>query len=246
MSYHIDRNSTLPLYSQIKQILIEELGDHEKVSDLVLTEAGLMKRFRVSRAPIRQALKALEDEGYVVRHRAKGTFPIRKVNVSIPPALELGGIMSYLFRQGLKPVSRVVALAREVPEEEIALTLDVSSSTKLLHVKRIIFVKDSPLAYVSTYVLTPRSFMPEHEELEDVGSIFDLIDRDLGIRFSKGEQEIWAAGANKEEAEALDLVEGSPVMVTVTKLYTSDGKLGGWRKAVHRGEDFKYVFGIDS
>ncbi len=67
----IDRSSTLPLHSQIKQILIEELQDTENNSAPVLTEASLMKRFHVSRAPVRQALKGLVDDGYVVRQRAR-------------------------------------------------------------------------------------------------------------------------------------------------------------------------------
>jgi GntR family transcriptional regulator len=112
MKLALNRTSSVPLYSQIKQILIEELQDADKAAQLVLTEAGLIKRFRVSRAPIRQALKELEDEGYVVRHRAKGTFPVHGANVSLPPALELGGISRYLTEQGLKPTSRIVGISR--------------------------------------------------------------------------------------------------------------------------------------
>ena len=88
----IDRSSTVPLYSQIKQILIRELQGAQNGTAPTLTEASLIKRFHVSRAPIRQALKELVDDGYVVRQRAKGTFPVRGVNVRLPPAMELGAL----------------------------------------------------------------------------------------------------------------------------------------------------------
>lgn len=39
-----------------------------------MTEEALITCFHVSRAPVRQALKELGDEGYVYRERAKGTF----------------------------------------------------------------------------------------------------------------------------------------------------------------------------
>ena len=129
MKFALDRTSSVPLYSQIKQALIEELQDTEKVADIVLTEDSLIKRFHVSRAPIRQALKELEDEGYVVRHRAKGTFPVRGVNVSLSPALELGGISRYLTEQGLKPTSRVVTLARVAAPQEVNDILELDAST---------------------------------------------------------------------------------------------------------------------
>lgn len=59
MKLVLDRSSSVPFYSQIKQILLEDLKDSARAADLVLTEDGLIKRFRVSRAPIRQALKEL-------------------------------------------------------------------------------------------------------------------------------------------------------------------------------------------
>lgn len=245
MKLVLDRTSSVPLYSQIKQILLEEMQDAGKAVELVLTEAGLIQRFHVSRAPIRQALKELEDEGYVVRHRAKGTFPVRNVNVSLPPALELGGISQYLAEQGLKPTSRVVGLARvEAPEDvEEALGLDVP--TKLLRVQRVIFVDGSPLVWSSTYLCTPADFLPEKDELERAGTVFALVDQKLGMTFTRGVQNIWASGASQEEAEALEIAAGAPVLVAVTTLYTRDGQPGGWRRAVHRADDFKYAFGVN-
>ena len=61
MTNVIDHSSKAPLYSQIKQILIGELQKADR-QDLVLTENSLIKRFHVSRAPIRQALKELAND----------------------------------------------------------------------------------------------------------------------------------------------------------------------------------------
>lgn len=245
MKFALDRTSSIPLYSQIKQVLIEELQDTEKAADLVLTEASLIKRFHVSRAPIRQALKELEDEGYVVRHRAKGTFPVRGVNVSLSPALELGGISRYLTEQGLKPTSRIVTLARVEAPEEVNEVLDLDVATKLLFVQRIIFVKGTPLVWSSTYLCTPPGFLPGIAELEQAGTMFALVDEQLGLTFTRGVQNVWATSASLEEAKALDVEPGAPVMVSVTTLYSREGKPAGWRRAVHRADDFKYTFGLN-
>ena len=97
----IDRSSPIPLYKQIKAILIEELQAAEsETSRPFSTEEELVRRFHVSRAPVRQALKELTDEGYVYRERAKGTFPVQELPVR-PPGLELGGLVGFLRDQGM-------------------------------------------------------------------------------------------------------------------------------------------------
>lgn len=245
MQHSIDRSSTVPLYSQIKQILIKELQGASLGNAPALTEASLIKRFHVSRAPIRQALKELVNEGYVVRQRAKGTFPVRGVNVRLPPALELGGLTRYLTEQGLTPTSRVTGLERVAAPEDVQDALGLGPSDEVLYLQRIISVKGSPLVWTRTYLCTPPEFLPGVKELERTGTVFALIEQTLGLRFTRGEQYIWAAGASKEEAEALGVKPGAPVLVTVTTMFTSDGQPGGWRRAVHRAEEFKYAFGLN-
>ncbi len=244
MKLQIDKKSSLPLYSQIKNILVEELNDEATAAELVLTEASLIKRFGVSRAPIRQALKELEDEGYVIRHRAKGTFPVKRVNVSLPPALELGGIGRYLSEKGMRPTSKVLSVGRIGAPEQVSDALKLKHKSDLFHIERVIYVSEVPLAWVSTFLDVATSFSPSAQELEESGSVFYLMEKDLGLHVNKGEQHIWAAGANTEESEALGVPEGAPVLVTETTLYSDLGQAVGWRRAVHKAEDFKYSFGI--
>ena len=245
MKRTVDRSSPVPLHSQIKQILIDELQDPDRTAAPVLTENGLIKRFQVSRAPIRQALKGLADEGFVIRHRAKGTFPVRGLNVRLPSAVEIGGLSRYLTEQGMKPTSRVLDVRRVEAPEEVRQALGLEPGEELLHLKRVILVEDSPLVLAASYLRTPPGFLPGKEELERSGTIFSRVEQQLGIVFTHGEQNIWAAGATGEEADALDVKAGDPVLVTVTTMFKADGYPGLWRRAVHRAEDFKYALSIN-
>ena len=80
----LDTSSGVPLYRQIKEILRKEIA--EGVADPLkpMTEALLLSRFEVSRAPIRQALAELANEGYVYRKQGKGTFPVAGTRVQRP------------------------------------------------------------------------------------------------------------------------------------------------------------------
>lgn len=240
----IDRASTLPLYSQIKQILITELQNARDGDAPVLTEASLIKRFHVSRAPIRQALAELVEGGYVVRRRAKGTFPVLGQKVRLPPAMELGSLTRYLTEQGLNPTSRVTHFERVTAPGEVVEALGLDAQDEVLHLQRIISVKGMPLVWARTYLCTPSHFRPDIGELESSGSVFALIERDLGVTYTRGEQQIWASGASREEARALGVKTGAPVLIAVTTMFTPDGSPGGWRRAVHRADEFKYAFGV--
>ncbi|MBN8216880.1 MAG: GntR family transcriptional regulator [Spirochaetes bacterium] len=62
------------IYARIFEQLKKELATHP--SPIPLTEAGLMKRFKISRNTSYKVLNLLESEGLVRRQRGRGTFPV--------------------------------------------------------------------------------------------------------------------------------------------------------------------------
>ena len=238
----LDRTSGVPLYRQIKQILIDEMRAGAGADGLAMTEEALITRFHVSRAPVRQALKELVDEGYVYRERAKGTFPVQGLNVQRPATLQLGGLMGYLREQGLSPEAKVYGVSRFVPPAEVRKGLGLTASDKVLTFTRVITVKEEKLVSSQVYLCSPPEFEPTSRELEEAGSAFELLQQRHGIDLTRSEHHVWASAAKGDDAAALDLAEGEPILVVETLLLTRDGRPGGWRRAIHRADDFKYVF----
>src|SRR3954471_15512384 len=123
----IDRSSSVPLYKQIKEILIKEMqAVNGETGRPISTEHELVQRFHVSRAPVRQALKELADEGYVYRERAKGTFPVQELPVR-PPGLELGGLVGFLRDQGLDCTSKILSVGQVLTTEKLCTLLGLES-----------------------------------------------------------------------------------------------------------------------
>ncbi|MFJ7727355.1 GntR family transcriptional regulator [Neobacillus sp. NPDC097160] len=238
----IDRSSSVPLYKQIKAILIEELqtADGENGRPFS-TEQELVQRFHVSRAPVRQALKELADEGYVYRERAKGTFPVQELPVR-PPGLELGGLVGFLRDQGLDCTSKIVDTDRVLPTENLCAILGLEPSDQVLKISRLILLEEKPLVWAQSYLSVSEDFHPNKRELEKVDSVFLLLGSEQGIVISRGDHQIYASGANREEAELLGIKNEDPVLVIETKLYTRNDRLIGWRRAVHRADEYKFSF----
>ena len=71
----IQLDSPVPLYFQLKQILVEKIRRGElRPGDRIMTEAELCREYGISRTPVRQALTEMVREGYLTRTAGRGTF----------------------------------------------------------------------------------------------------------------------------------------------------------------------------
>lgn len=234
--------SGVPLYRQIKEILRREILDGTAPADRSMTEAQLLERFDVSRAPIRQALKELTVEGYVYRKQGKGTFPVSGARVERPANIRSGGLYDYLVESGRHPVSRVTEPKFVVPPKQVQRDLELSGSEELLHFTRLLSVNDQPIAEITVYVNVPADFRPTRQELEESGSAFSLLERRYGITLEHAEHAASAVAATAAQAKTLQTTKGHPLLLLETIFYITGGVAAGWRSAIHHGEDFKYRF----
>ncbi len=72
----IDPKQPIPLYFQLKTLLLEEIlsGHYGGADDRLPTEHELCDRYKLSRTPVSRALSELADEGVILRHRRRGSF----------------------------------------------------------------------------------------------------------------------------------------------------------------------------
>lgn len=238
----IDHSSGVPLYRQIKEILHTEIATGAFDTHTPITEAQLLERFSVSRAPIRQALKELSTEGWVYRKQGKGTFPVPGVHVDRPPDTRTGALLDHLREQGLNPTSHISLVERTTAPAEVAEALGADPDELLTHFSRVISVNGEPLAENTVYMRTPADFRPQREQLEAIDSAFDLLERQYGILLDHAEHAAWATTATAEQAATLELPPGSPVLAIDSLFYVTGGVLAGWRRAIHRPDEFKYRF----
>ncbi len=71
----INRNSSLPLYIQLADILREQIKSGEiKEGDKLPSETEMIEKYHLGRLTIRDALAILVNEGLLEKHHGKGTF----------------------------------------------------------------------------------------------------------------------------------------------------------------------------
>ena len=75
MAAAIDPDQPLPIYVQLKTLLLEEiLGGRYGPGDQLPTEHELCAQYGISRTPVHRALAELAEDGAILRHRRRGTF----------------------------------------------------------------------------------------------------------------------------------------------------------------------------
>ncbi len=118
----ISRQSPLPLYAQVRQILERELVEKQmQPGQMLPSEDDLARRFHVSRMTIRRALDQLVSQGRLRRVQGQGTFVADE-----RPAPRPAGLTRWSFERiaGDDPVTRELVSVEQVsPRLRIANAL---------------------------------------------------------------------------------------------------------------------------
>ena len=127
-------DSEIPLYSQLMGIIKRSITSGAlKVGDLLPSETELCRSYDISRNTVRQAIGALEEEGFVVRKRGKGTF------VTDPNTRRKGVQYSFtteISQLGKTPSSTLVDFAVITPSPKIVTLMGLEPGVSLsLHAR---------------------------------------------------------------------------------------------------------------
>jgi len=82
----IDRDSPIPIYHQLKSLILEQIESGLwRSGDRIPTEQELCQLYQISRSPVRQALNQLAREGVLTRHPGRGTFVNERASAEPAP-----------------------------------------------------------------------------------------------------------------------------------------------------------------
>jgi GntR family transcriptional regulator len=234
----IERESPVPLYYQLKQLLAERISSGEwRSGDMLPTEEQLQEQYGLSRTTVRQALKELEVEGLISRHRGRGTFVSRpKFSHSPDPRFNL---TAYLIEQGMRPGWRVLSAGWVQATSEVAERLAVDKSVRLYRLRRLRLANDEPIGYHIAHVIPALGQAIDDRRLDQGGSLdylraTGLLDQSLANRT------IEAILASDEVARRLDVLKGSPILMIRRLVFNASGDPVEDMRAMYRGDRFQY------
>lgn len=222
----IDRNRPIPLYCQLKSVLKQQIqqGVLEPGSRLA-SERELCDAYEISRTTVRQALRELELEGLIKTVPGRGTYVATSdEDTSLDVKVTIEGFTSDMRRQGLSPSSVLLdASLVSVPSTLIRRIMGLSDTDDVVSIKRLRVINNIPLAL--HYVYLNHHLCPDilHHNLAEA-SLFDLLRNEYNLVIAEADEYAYAAMANEEELDLLDLTSPAAVLRTerVTRLDTEE------------------------
>ncbi len=238
----IDRSKAIPLYVQLKQIILNRI---EKgiygISDSIPSEVELQKNFNVSRITVRRAIMELEREGYLEKIPGRGTF-VKSSEGKEEIIQDLDNITTWtetMKKEGYKPGTSKIEIQKQRPPEEIARLLQINSDQEVTNIKRWRTGNNEPFCIMNNYIL---SYLVPN--LEQVGllneSLYQTLEKRYNIEFGKAEDIVEAKGANQEESSFLGIEEGAPILGITRISYDPNDKPFEVVKQSTRSDLYRY------
>lgn len=233
----LDRDSGMPLYIQLKEILKEHIEANYRPGDMIPVESEIEEMYQVSRMTVRKAIDELVDDQIVVKQQGRGTF------VQSPKITQdMSRIFSWteeMQQLGKQTETRGLEIQEVRPSRKMAQQLQLGANEKLISIKRIRYANGEPIVIMINYLRA--SYIPGFLETGlQSESLYDDLEKRYGIRFSDAEEIVSAREATDLEALALRIEQYSPVMHIVRTSYMADGTPMEAVDLVARADRYQY------
>ncbi|WKN42391.1 GntR family transcriptional regulator [Tunicatimonas pelagia] len=202
----------LPRYKQLHQKLKNDiLSGHYTEGSLLPSENTLSAEHKITRVMVRQALSALEQEGYIARRQGKGSIVCAQ-----QPAL---GLLSF------RGFSEVVGETEHQPKSiflqkpilsdwDSDFFFNVSAEEEeagCIMIGRLRQVDSQPVMLEYTYL--PNIGIPSFTDKKWVqNSLFRTLYHHYQIEITNVDQRIWAISAESDVSGFLGIAVGSPIL----------------------------------
>jgi len=235
----IDRDSPLPYYHQLKQLVSTDITARGLVpGDRLPGDHELCGTYDVSRTVVRQALTELEYEGVIERIKGRGTY-VAAPKIAEGLVQSLTGLFEDVSARGGHLRSEVRRREVVPADDQVAHALEIAVGDPVVEIERLRFVDGEPWALNVTQL--PAS-IGEPFLLEDLveTSLYELLEQKYGVRLVNGRRSVEAAVANNDIAAALQIPIGAAVLV-LRSVSCGEGGVPVERVvAFHRGDRSRF------
>jgi GntR family transcriptional regulator len=180
-------------------------GEYEPGSKLP-NEDALAGRFAVSRATIREAVRGLVEEGYLLRRQGSGTY------VTARPLLRNSldrnfSYTAYLESTGVRGGRRILGVRTIPADEDVAVHLRLDVGSPVVELRRVRTADDRPAVY--SIDCMPADVVSAERDREALGgSIYALL-ATRGHPVRHGEAVVAPAAADRDLAAVLEVAPGT-------------------------------------
>lgn len=233
----IDKSIPIPLYFQLKEILLGYLENLED-GDSIPTEVELCEHFDISRPTVRQAINELVTEGQIVRRKGKGSF-VSRSKIKQDFLLVLESFNTEMQEKGLTPETRVLSAGIRGASAQAAEVFGFKTGDDLVFISRLRSINKEPIVLVNTWLPADRfAAILEHNLATE--SLYRVMEQQFGCIITTTKRTLEARIAGDFEAESLLIEPGDPIQFIETIASEKKGLPVEFSLAYYRGDRNKF------
>ncbi len=229
----------VPKYYQIYELLVDDIrtGKYSD-GDLFPSDTELVERFSVSRGTIRDALKILLQQGFLIREQGRGTFVTHQKIHQDPD--HLIGFSELMKRNNIRPSAKIIEKTIIEPKLWLSRLMQLEPDDKVVRIIRLRLGDDQPLIIERSY-FNYRLFAPLLDKDLERNSIFELLYRFTYTELGDAIQRIEAVSAGQSDHKLLKLPIGTPLLLIKRLIKTSAGEYFQYSEDVYRSDRISFT-----
>lgn len=231
----IDKTVPIPLYFQLKQLILSEIKNGRyKSGDVIPTENEISDAFQISRTTVRQAVTELVQEGWLYRVKSKGTFvSLPKINQDFIKKLE--SFNDQILRSGMEPSTEVLEFKAIPATEVVAKHLEIKENDSVIYLHRKRLADGEPIVTIKTYLpYAECSFVLDHNLEQE--RLYGILSQSSATTVFRVERIVEAVEAIAEDVNLLNIKKGKPIQHFTSIGYSTFGKPIEYSLARYRGD----------
>lgn len=231
----MNQNSSKPLYLQLKDKLIERImAEVYKPDEKLPSERELSEELNISRMTVREALKALVNEGYIYTQVGKGTY----VNsILYKQDTSLTGFTEQMQKIGLHVTNKVLEFSLEPGAIDVVARLELKPNSLVYKLKRLRSTNKKVLAIETAYIpeqlcknLTEYDFSKE--------SLYSILRTKYNVQPVFAEQMVVASLASDDEHCLFETKPPAAVLRMKRISKTTPKIIFEYVESVYRGDSY--------
>jgi GntR family transcriptional regulator len=240
----INKYSNIPLYSQLKNLIIEKIESGEFAAESKIpSEQELCEQYDISRPTVRQAITELTNNGYLYKEKGKGTF-VAKSKTKVDIKNYTGFTDSILDSQdpGLHNIISIKSVkGSELNHLENIFGSSYGRQSDYAEIKYVSKHKNEMLSLNTSYI--PMSLFPGIiEDIKAKKPSYDIMRGKYPLLPVKTKSSLEIIYTDHEDAQYLQVQSGQPLMKIENVMYSKSGQVVEFILAKYRSDKCKLMF----
>ncbi len=232
----INRNSEVPCYSQLSEILLEQIR-HEGVQQggRLPTEDAISKKYKLNRHTVRHAIARLAEEGLVYTIKGKGTFLAKnKIPYKVSQKTQF---TTSILQAGLHPDARLLDIYEITAGIEFSNRLNIPAADKVSVLEILRYADDIPFSHTTSF-LSAKKFPGIHDLLnkDRSFSLYQLLQEHYGIEATRKSSIFEVSIPDDKDMENLQISPKTPLLVVKSLSEGQEGDIVEYCLSKFRGD----------